>query len=387
MNLPTQTKLNTSEQAIPPTHLALYRRLATVFIVMTLAVAALVFYVVWSRATVIVLSLQEEIRTEFIADIAQDPSGGELAGAVLEKTESLSRIFPTATISKAETHAEGRVKITSSLASPQTLVATTRLMTEDDVLFRIKDQVIVPAYGSIEVDVFSDGIGEANDIGDATFVIPGLNPVLRKKFDVETVTPISGGVEDIRMVTKADMETAVAQLKEELSKTIESDLRQKALATGAPISGEVIEFVLLHKESDPEVGTKADEFEVSIRLRADGVFFDQVELDRLSEARVKEIVPFGSRLLGLADGATEISVDKNDLTSGRAHLRVSVMGNAVLSEDSPALSPSKVAGVTSEAAISYLEQVTGVASASVKISPFWSNHLPTVADNIKVEVR
>ena len=354
---------------------------------MTLAVAALVFYVVWSRATVIVLSLQEEIRTEFIADIAQDPSGGELAGAVLEKTESLSRVFPTATVSKAETHAEGRVKIISNLASPQTLVATTRLMTTDDILFRIKDQVIVPAYGSIEVDVFSDGIGEENNIGEAIFVIPGLNTVLREKFIVETVTPISGGVEDIRMVTKADFEIAVTQLKEELYKTLESDLRQKALATGAPISGEVIEFMVLHKESDPEVGTRADEFNVSIRLRADGVFFDQTQLNHLSEIRIKEIVPFGNRLLRLEEGATEITVDKNDLTSGRANLRVSVMGNSVLSEDAPSLNSSKIVGVTVEAAISYLEQVSGVASASVKISPFWSNRLPTVADNIKVEVR
>ncbi len=40
-----------------------------------------------------------------------------------------------------------------------------------------------------------------------------------------------------------------------------------------------------------------------------------------------------------------------------------------------------------KAAVVYLEQINGVASASIRISPFWSGRLPTAVDNIKVEVR
>ncbi|MBN1585573.1 hypothetical protein JW899_04380 [Candidatus Uhrbacteria bacterium] len=372
---------------LPPTHLALYRRLATVFVIMTLAVAALVFYVVWAKATVIVLSRQEEIRAEFIADVSRQPRGGELSGTVLSLTDTATRTFPTAVVSRVEGHAEGRVRITSRLASPQTLVATTRLLDRNGMLFRIKDQVTVPALGSVEVGIFSDGTGPGNDIGDSTFTIPGLNPVLRERFSVETVEPVSGGVRDLRVVGNADFEVAVAQLKSDLVRDLTERMRKEALAGGLPVSGEAIQAVMSDRHSSPAVGEEAESFSVTVTVKAVGVFFDRNQLDRLAEAKVREIVPFGRRLAGMEEKATVIELEKADLAGGRANLRVSAMGNAVLSEDSPALDPAKLAGVTGEAAVEYLEQVKGVASASVRLSPFWAVRLPTVADNIRVEVR
>lgn len=372
---------------LPPTHLALYRRLATVFIVMTVLVAGLVFYVLWSRATVIVLSRQEEVRAEFIADISDEPTGAELAGLVTEGTDSAERSWPAAQAAKTDTHAEGRVEITSTLSRPQTLVATTRLLTTDQKLYRLKDRVIVPANGSIEADIFSDGVGSEFDLTEASFTIPGLNPTLRQQFTVKTVGPVTGGQRITKLVTKAEVESASESMKDELVKDLTKKLRKKAEEAGLSATGEIIDVQLVSQDVKPAIGTEAEDFSLSVKIKATGIFFNRKQLNRLAEARVKEIVPFGRRLLELEDEATAISVEKTDLASGRANLRVSALGTAVLSTDAPALDPTKLTGVTDEAAVDYLEQINGVASASVKLSPFWSSRLPSVSDNIKIEVR
>jgi hypothetical protein len=376
-----------SSQEIPATHLALYRRLATAFILLTVVVAGLVFYVVWSKATVIVLSRQEEVRAEFIADVAPEPTGGEIKGDIMIKEAELTDTFDSAISAETETYAEGRVRITSTLSRPQTLVATTRLLTPDEKLFRLRDRVLVPANGFIEVDIFSDGVGKDYDIGEATFVIPGLNPTLRERFTVETVEPISGGVTRTRLVTKALVEQATEELRDRLYDQLEAELREAAVAAGAPTSGEIVHLETLTQDVTPAIGSEADTFKLTVSVKATGVFFNRQQLDRLAEARVKEIVPFGRQLRAVEEGATSVRIEKTDLASSRINLRVAALGTAVLSTDAPALDPSKLTNVSRDAAVEYLEQVTGVASASVKLSPFWSTRLPSVADNIVIEVR
>ena len=82
-----------------------------------------------------------------------------------------------------------------------------------------------------------------------------------------------------------------------------------------------------------------------------------------------------------------MTVEKTDPASGRANLRVLAKGLSIMSLEAPALDPAKLAGVTVEAARGYLEKIDGVASASVKVSPFWAGRLPNIAEHIKVEVR
>ena len=386
-SLPNNQAGRCPEFRLPPTHLALYRRLATAFVLMALTVAGLVFYTVFSRAEVIVLSSQDEVRAEFIADVSASPSGSDIAGLAVARTESLKRSFPVAAVSEADTHANGRVVIRSRLYRAQTLIATTRLLTPDGRLFRLKEGVEVPPMGEVEAEIISDGTGPDNDIGDSAFVIPGLSPELQERFSVETVRPVSGGRRTVRLVTQADAEAAAAGLHAELAATLASSLRQEALSLGAPVSGEAIDSVLVSRTFSPGIGSESEEVEVTVTVRTTAVFFDRAALDLLAAARLGEIVPFGRQLLSVAREATAISVEKADLASGRANIRVSAIGTAVLSAEAPALKPEKVTGVTAESAVAYLEQVNGVASASVRISPFWVGRLPNAPERISVEIR
>ncbi|MFA6604219.1 MAG: hypothetical protein WCT10_05305, partial [Patescibacteria group bacterium] len=155
------------QAAIAAAHVNLYRRIATVFVVLTIGTIGLALYVIFARATVVILSRQEPVKSEFIVDVAREPAPGDVAGDVLEATETLTQSFPSTSLVKMDAHATAFVRISSSLGRAQTLVATTRLLTPAGVLFRIKKTVLVPAQGSVEVEAYADAAGLGGEVGHA----------------------------------------------------------------------------------------------------------------------------------------------------------------------------------------------------------------------------
>ena len=380
-------QLPPQKAAVAAAHVRIYRRIATLFIVLTAGTVALALYVVFAHATVVVLSEQEEVRSEFIVDIARQPTEGEISGDVSETTGELTQKFPSTSLVKVDAHAGGLVRISSTLVRPQTLVATTRLLTPDNILFRIKKTVVVPAQGSVEVEAFADEAGTKGDVGMTTFTIPGLLPGTREKFRAETVEPMSGGIKDVRMVTKSDVEGALEVLKEKLGSELLDKLRRQAEDNGFDGKGEISSVSVASSSTDVPVGSEAAEFSATVKLAASALFYDEEQFRRLLEAHIKEMVPFDRQFVRVEDAATKISVEKTDTAAGRGNLRVAALGVTVLSSTAPVLDPAKIAGVSVDAAVGYLEKLDGVSSASVKVSPFWSGRLPDIAENIKVEVR
>jgi hypothetical protein len=371
----------------PPAHLALYRRIATVFVLLTVVMAGLVLYVILSRATVIILARQDEVKLESVVDVARQPIEGEIAGDAIELADEVSQKFPSTSVVKVDVPAEGQVKITSTFSRAQTFVATTRLLTPDNVLFRLKKTVVVPASGSVTADVFADQVGASGAVGSITFSIPGLQPESRKFFNVSTIDPIYGGVKDVRLVTQSDVDSAAEVLKEKLTKEMTEKLRAKAAEAGSKEMGEIITVDVLDQTVDAPVGAEAPEFTMTMKLQASGIFYDRAAFDKIVTAKLKEMVPFDRQLLRVEKEATTMSVEKSDPAVGRANLRIAAKGLAAISPEAPVLDPAKLAGVTVDAAQSYLEKIDGVSSASIKLSPFWSNRLPNIAEHIKVEVR
>lgn len=367
--------------------IALYRRIATAFLVLTALVVALVAYVVLSRATVVVLSKQEEIAADFVLDVSVKPGPGEVPGTMLEVSDTLSQTFPSTSVVKVDAPAEGRVKIATTLSRSQTLVATTRLLTPDGVLFRIKSTVVVPAGGSVEVDAFADQPGASGNVGNVTFTIPGLNPDTRRFFTVETVRSMEGGLKDVRMVTTQDVDAAEAVLRQKLETSLAERLREKAKEAGGATSGEIIAYETTRKLTDVPVGSEEETFTLTFALKATGVLYDESRFADQVRAKLKEQLSYDRSLLSIEEASVTKAVEKVDLIGGRANLRVTAKGTTVLSPDSPSLDREKLVGVTVDAARTYLEQIDGVSSASIKASPFWTGRMPNVADHITVEVR
>ncbi len=367
--------------------IALYRRIVTVFLVLTVLVAVMVAYVVLSRAYVVVLSKQEAASADFIIDVAAKPSSGEVSGQVLQAEDSLTSTFPSTSVVKIDVPAEGKVKISSTLFRPQTLIATTRLLTPDGVLFRLKKTVVIPADGSVTADVFADKPGITGAVGDAAFTIPGLNSETSRFFAVTTAAPIDGGVKDQHMLTKEDVDAAAETLAAKLKGSLVDTLRQKAKDTGLKSAGEFVTYDTVKKSADVPVGDEGTQFSLTLDLKATGVFYDVKAFADLVKSNITEHLPYGRGLLSIEEGSMTTDVEKIDLVANRANLHVTAKGITVLSSDSPALRKEMLLGVTVDAAKKYLERIDGVSSASVRVMPFWIGRLPNVPEHISIEVR
>src|SRR3989339_89529 len=72
----------------------------------------------------------------------------------------------------------GVITVVNSTSRDFRFVAKTRFLSEDDVLFRLKEATDVPADGSVDVSVYADVAGSTGDIGPSRFTIPGLSQEL-----------------------------------------------------------------------------------------------------------------------------------------------------------------------------------------------------------------
>jgi hypothetical protein len=376
-----------SRPPAPQQSVTLYRRIVTLFLALPAGVVLLVVYVVLSRATVTVMSKRDDVKTDFLVDVTRKPGDGEIKGDVLELTDSLTQTFPSESLASVDAHAEGQVKIVSDLGRAQTLVATTRLLTPDGALFRIKKTVTVPAGGSVVVDAFADDAGDKGDVGNMSFTIPGLNPGVRSHFTVTSVAPFVGGKKDVRLITQLDVDQAANVMAEKVKKELADKLRQKAKDGGAPTDGEEVTVDVTGRTTDVPVGSDAAQFALTVTVKATGVFYDKAGFDRMVREKLTEKLMEDHALLAVDQGSVASDVEKRDLDAGRATLHVSAKGTEIVSADAPSLDPTKLTGITADAARQYVESIEGVASASVRVSPFWAGRMPNVADHIKVEVR
>ena len=88
------------------------------------------------------------------------------------------------------------------------MVATTRLLTSEGVLFRLKDRVNVPAGGEIEVEVYADQSGIASEIGPSQFTIPGLRTDLQKLIYAVSKESMKGGIKKTGVLSVDDWSRA-----------------------------------------------------------------------------------------------------------------------------------------------------------------------------------
>ncbi|MFH2063087.1 MAG: hypothetical protein ABIJ46_02935 [bacterium] len=361
------------------------RLIAFAFVAVAAGIAAFSFFMVFSRATVVVLSDQMDVGSGLIVDVAAAPSGDEVPGLIYELARTSSETVPIDHAVPVETRAEGRVRITSELSRSQTLVASTRLLTPDGVLFRLQETVVVPAFGSVEGLVAADEPG--GSVGETTFTIPGLNEDTRRRFTVETVGTLVGGHQEMKVLTEEELARAQDRLADRLRSELRDELRRRASDDGSGFDGELLTFETVDQSADREVGDEADSFEVTATIRGRAVFFGRAAFDSAVRRMLASRLSFGREISSVSADTDGMEIEKIDLIGRRANVRVAARGTSVLSADAAGLDPEKLVGITADAAVQYLESLDGVSSASVKLSPFWVSRLPNVAEHIRIEVR
>jgi len=368
----------------------LYKRIAFTFIGLTLVLLGVVIAATMARAVITVTAKPVAVRAEVkVAVAAQAKTAETVPGTVIATSvsgQSTASAAGVGTGAAIKGKATGVVLLVNKRATPQTLVATTRLLSPDNVLFRLKKSVIIPANGELkDVAVSADVSGAAGEIGPATFTIPGLPANLQKLVYAFSEKPMTGGISNMGAIAQSDIDKAVSDLKDRL--VAEATANLDAQVAGRGFTGSAV-FVNEDAHSvSAKAGDTVGSFDVLLKLNVTGVYYDKDKLQNLGLSALRANVP-SDMALGSNDVSTAaVTVQNASASSDTATLDAVFDGQAVITPSSQVLDRSRLVGLDAGTIKAYLKSFDSVSDATVAFSPFWVNKAPSIKDHITINIK
>lgn len=382
---------------------ALSARLGLVLLILTVLLGGVIIYFVLGTTTITIareaIPVEANVTIRLIqaeesaADEAEFSEIPGIAAVLATETVTITDTFtPADEPQQSEQQATGSVTLYNNWSQEQPLAATTRLLSESGVLFRIPERVDVPAGGSVTTPIVADEPGAGGEIGPSRFTLPGLWQGLQDKIYAISTEPTTGGVVGVTVLTEDDIRTAENTLKERA----EEATRGAMLALEIPQKGftlaeHSIQHAITKTERDAEPGEQVESFTMSQTEEVTGVFLDMDTLQtimrqKLSENLTSAIAPRDQ--YALTDEMVTVTFTFPDETITLPYeMTVVIAGNAMLTEDAEALKANQIVSYSRPRIEEYFADVEGVASVDVRFSPFWVTRAPANPNQITVKVQ
>ncbi len=254
---------------------------------------------------------------------AAKPSGDKpfLVSRIVETDVKASDTFPaTGTSTTSAGRATGKATIINTTSRSYTFVATTRLLSKDGVLFRMKAASPIPANGNVTVEVYADQTGPSGDIGPTTFTIPGLPPDLQKLITAKSDAAMSGGGGKATAVTGDDIAAAKAKLTEKLKKDA-LDNFGVMMAEGEKLNPDLTTSKEI-AATWPKSGTPGKTFTATLTLRFRALLIPEKALAPVLGKAMSDAMPAGKNAADYSLGAPLYTVQAYDTEAETAEIRI-----------------------------------------------------------------
>jgi hypothetical protein len=358
-----------------------YKIVALTFLVITLILFGVVVFMSSKRATITITTKAEPIEVRGNVGINDSSEAVHVSGSVATTTVSVSRLFQPTGSRKEDGVATGIITIHNNTGADQPLVATTRFINEDNVLFRLKERVTAPANGTVDAEVYADEEGPQGEIGPSRFTIPGLS--LAKQEDIYGVSDVAmtGGTRTIGILSSADIEKAEVALRDELLE------EGKALFAKTPDMLGVFELSDFSAKADAEVGTEVAGFTLSGNAIVTGILYDADDVQGYADTLLQTRAIDDASIIKPADVPPAVRLVQTDLEKGTATLEIINTGTATLNPDGKQLDKIMLYGKTKDEVRRYLLSLSHVFGVEVDFKPAWMRTVPHVADHVRVVVK
>lgn len=199
--------------------------------------------------------------------------------------------------------ASGTIKIFNEYGTEeQSLVATTRFLSEDGKLFRLSEGVTIPGAkkegetlvpGEIEARIVADKPGEEFNIGPTKFTIPGFQDSgLEKynKFYAKSENAMTGGGKEetkSNSVTEEDIQKAKTQLLNELNQSTVEKIKEKVGSEKIILEDAVNKEEAIYKISNSP-GDVAESFQMTVQMKVSALVFSDKEIKKIVSAMITE---------------------------------------------------------------------------------------------------
>ncbi len=348
----------------------------------------------FSGADVVIQAKQYPVSVDMKLDLVKDGgSDGQvpLTAFVIEDTSSLDVI---ATESKTTiATASGKVTLFNKQKTSQQLIKTTRLESPDGKIYRIRENVKIPAAvgekpGTLDVMVYAESAGpDYNKKAGVEFTLPGLKG--KPQYELVTgksISDISGGSSGVKKTVPAEVMTETAKmLRVELENKLRARISRELLPQHVAYES-LYQFTYFDPVLEPsDVEEKARVVlrgTVVVPVIERTVLASVVANKTLKDFDQGKVLLKQPELLQVAY-ATE---EKIDFTKTEK-VSISVKGDAIVvySVDSIAFARALL-NVPKGDVSKVASRFAGIEHVTATLHPFWKQYFPSAVDDIDIKI-
>lgn len=373
-----------------------HHKIAAGFILLGLIVLGSVGFFVLPKAYVALEVQSEVFQKQFTLNLVderdlQTAGSNVLPGRFIEVSRETVSTFNATGEENKGNKAEGQITILNYTKSIQGLLANTRFEAAGGLVFRLKNEVLVPpsrgsSPGTVTVGAIADAGGTKYNIGTPNrLTIPGLGPAGVDVVYGEVKSNFAGGTDDIVKVVSED---DITKAKEEAAKNIfsaaETELA-KQLKKREKLDTSLIQNDIIDAVPTATAGAKRDTFDIRVRSRSWTILVsDQALAQAIANAAAFELPEDKQITRKTVEGAAKQPIESNFLNH-RVSLLVKLdgrMGPKLNTEEIV----SKLANQPVAEAEQYLSSLNGVANSSIEMWPSILPKIPLLHNNIRVQI-
>ncbi len=364
-------------------HFPHFKKIAITFIILAIILLLFIVYFSFAKATINLSLKDAPEQSSFVVTAAATTTPSDIYGYTFKKELVLEKKFNTQNYKEEAGTAKGQIKIINNSSRNQPLIATTRFLSPNNILFRLENGVTVPAGDSDVADVYADEEGKEFDIAPTRFTIPGLSESLQEIIYGVSEKPMSGGVKKIGILSENDVEVAKTQmdtmLKDLVIEKIKTELPEAFEANEGLVSVSLIEYSI-----ENEVGDEVGEFVLSARVDANGVAVNSSELLEKTKDKYKKQLGEAQEVIkwDLDSFKYELDSFNNDMAYIKTYLTANVNGSFNFNN----FDKTEISGFDEKGVEYYFSQFQGVDGVQVNFWPFWVKSVPALKDRIEIKI-
>lgn len=383
--------LKTKEIA-PIKSLGLYKRLVWQFILGIGALLLIIFYFVFSKLTITISPSGETINDTLLVKVSSSLSVDEgditdfresIAGQVKEIDLNEEKVFLSSGEEFSGEEISGRVKLINTTAKDQPLVATTRLLSPDNKLYRIKEAVNVPAGGEVEAEIYVEKPSEELAIGPTTFTIPGLWVGLQDKIYARNSEPFIYRQKINKYVKASDIEKAISEMNAIL--LAKAKLGEKDISKNAQVLYEFLSPTKFDYSVKP--GEAVESFTLKASTTLLNVIFSKDDVHKLTTAKLKLLIPDDKKLVENSLDNISYKLENYDTENQTATVKLNFNGTMILQSDTELIDKKQLVNLTSDQIATYLNSFPEIKEYNLEFAPSFIKRAPRLPERIKVNIQ
>lgn len=368
----------------------LYRKIAYGFMFFTVVLLTAIFYLSFVKVSITIIPKQESISDNLTVDVYDSSidiaeTSNSINGVVATNEVEETKKYPSTGKEVIGEEAVGKVFIINDYNKNQSLVATTRLLTPDNKLFRIRNTVNVPAGGSVEVEIYADDPGPSMAIGPTKFKIPGLWAGLQEKIYAESKDPVEYKQKTKKHITQSDIDNGVADLKKSLLAKAQSD-----------ISGSYQEYdqVLydIRNDSmdikvDSRIGDEKEEFSIIAKASVAVIAFKDDKVFAIAKDKLNYRISDDKELSGFNRDNMVYGLNNYDVAEKTASVSATFQGLMSYKSNSDIIDKTMLPGLDKAQLMEFLDSKSEIEDYEIKFYPSFINKVPSLVDRIEVNIK